>query len=141
MNAFVGLAKEKGMAELASTVCATGGGAYKFEPDFKREVNMTLNKFDELDSLIRGVEFMVENSRNHYELFYYKDTKDNVDDNNESICESPFDPDSSIYPFMLVNIGSGVSILSVKGMYSGIYLVRMDFIICGSILSKEPILL
>merc|ERR1719360_266191 len=58
---------------------------------------------------------MVENSRNHYELFYYKDTKDNVDDNNESICESPFDPDSSIYPFMLVNIGSGVSILSVKG--------------------------
>ena len=70
MNAFIALAKEKGMADLASTVCATGGGAYKFEPDFKREVNMNLNKFDEIDSLIRGVEFIVENS-NFNELFYY----------------------------------------------------------------------
>jgi type II pantothenate kinase len=69
MNAFVALAKEKGMADLASTVCATGGGAYKFEPDFKREVNMNLNKFDELDSLIRGVEFMDDS--NDHELFYY----------------------------------------------------------------------
>ena len=71
MNAFVALAKEKGMAALASTVCATGGGAYKFEPEFRREVLMNLNKFDELDSLIRGVEFMVEHSQNH-ELFYYQ---------------------------------------------------------------------
>ena len=48
------MAKEKGLATLASTVCATGGGAYKFEADIKREVNLRLNKFDELDSLIRG---------------------------------------------------------------------------------------
>ena len=73
MNAFVALAKEKGMADLASTVCATGGGAYKFEPDFTMEVNMSLNKFDELDSLICGVEFMVENSNKNHELFYYDD--------------------------------------------------------------------
>ena len=70
MNAFIALTKEKGMADLASTVCATGGGAYKYEPDFKREVNMNLNKFDEIDSLIRGVEFIVDNSKFH-ELFYY----------------------------------------------------------------------
>ena len=70
MNAFIALAKEKGMADLASTVCATGGGAHKFEPDFKREVNMKLNKFDELDSLIRGVEF-IDTNNNHQELFYY----------------------------------------------------------------------
>ena len=31
---------------------------------------MNLNKFDEIDSLIRGVEFIVENSEFH-ELFYY----------------------------------------------------------------------
>ena len=54
MSAFVAMAKEKGLATLASTVCATGGGAYKFEADIKREVNLRLNKFDELDSLIRG---------------------------------------------------------------------------------------
>lgn len=111
MNAFIALAKEKGMADLASTVCATGGGAYKFEPDFKREVNMNLNKFDELDSLIRGVEFMVENSSSHQELFYYDDPQLNAINGNAK----EFDATSSIYPFMLVNIGSGVSILSVRG--------------------------
>ena len=31
MSGFIELAKEKGMAETLSTVCATGGGAYKFE--------------------------------------------------------------------------------------------------------------
>lgn len=98
------------MADLASTVCATGGGAYKFEPDFKREVNMNLNKFDELDSLIRGVEFMVENSTSHQELFYYSDPQPNSVKNDKQ-----FHNISNIYPFMLVNIGSGVSILSVNG--------------------------
>merc|ERR1719510_2767937 len=99
MNAFIALAKEKGMADLASTVCATGGGAYKFEPDFKREVNMNLNKFDELDSLIRGVEFIVENSNKSYftikELFYYDEPQNEVSGN----IETPFDQaSSSIYP-------------------------------------------
>ncbi len=31
MEAFVALAKEKTMARLASTLCATGGGAFKFQ--------------------------------------------------------------------------------------------------------------
>jgi hypothetical protein len=31
MSGFIELAKEKGMADTLSTVCATGGGAYKFE--------------------------------------------------------------------------------------------------------------
>jgi len=36
------------------------GGAFKFESDIFREMNMRLNKFDEISSLVRGVEFMVE---------------------------------------------------------------------------------
>lgn len=32
---FISLAKAKGMAELVTTVCATGGGAFKFENKFK----------------------------------------------------------------------------------------------------------
>ena len=42
MGAFIKIAKEKGMADLASTVCATGGGAYKFEPEIMREVIWTI---------------------------------------------------------------------------------------------------
>ena len=44
MRAFLDLAKEKGMAETISTVCATGGGAYKFEADIRAELNMSLHK-------------------------------------------------------------------------------------------------
>ena len=41
---FLDLAKEKGMADTISTVCATGGGAYKFEADIRSELNMSLHK-------------------------------------------------------------------------------------------------
>ena len=44
MRAFLDLAKEKGIAETISTVCATGGGAYKFEADIRAELNMSLHK-------------------------------------------------------------------------------------------------
>lgn len=36
MHLFLELAKSKGLATFASTICATGGGAYKFEDNFKR---------------------------------------------------------------------------------------------------------
>jgi len=110
MNSFIKLAKDKGMAHLASTVCATGGGAYKFENDFRREVKMGLNKFDELDSLINGLEFIATNNPNN-EIFYYQ----NPDDEENGCIKTPYDTSKEMYPFMLVNIGSGVSILSVKG--------------------------
>lgn len=36
MSNFLELAKKKGMAKLVTTVCATGGGAFKFEDAFRR---------------------------------------------------------------------------------------------------------
>ena len=110
MNAFIKIAKDKGMAILASTVCATGGGAYKFESIFDREVKMRLNKFDEIDSLISGLEFIEKNNPTN-ELFYYE----NPEDEENGCILTPFDTSHVLYPFLLVNIGSGVSILSVKG--------------------------
>ena len=110
MNSFIKLAKDKGMAKLASTVCATGGGAYKFEHDFRREVKMSLNKFDEIDSCLNGLEFIAENNPNN-EMFYYK----NPEDEENGCIKTPYDTSKEMYPFMLVNIGSGVSILHVKG--------------------------
>ena len=70
MPPFLELAKQKGMAETLSTVCATGGGAHKFEEDIKRELNMTLHKFDELDSLVGGIEFI--EAHNPKELYYWQ---------------------------------------------------------------------
>ena len=106
MPVFIKLAKSKGIAYMASTVCATGGGAYKFEEDFKREVNLGLHKFDELDSLIHGIHFI--EAYNQHECYYYKDPLNDKC----SETETPFDF-SHPYPFLVVNIGSGVSILAV----------------------------
>lgn len=36
MGNFLALARSKGMANLVTTVCATGGGAFKFENNFKQ---------------------------------------------------------------------------------------------------------
>jgi len=102
MNAFIELAKEKGMTDTLSTVCATGGGAYKFEQDIKKDLKLSLHKFDELDSLIGGMQFIDNN--NPRELYYY----------DKSAQKVSFDF-TNPFPFLLVNIGSGVSILAVRG--------------------------
>ena len=127
MNAFIKIAKDKGMADCASTVCATGGGAHKFEADFRREVNMSLNKSDEIASLIRGLKYIiltqtvasngVSEPPEESELFYFENPADDVTCRkvNFNPLPSSLGGSSTVYPFLLVNIGSGVSILSVTG--------------------------
>lgn len=106
MGKFLSLAKKKGIAELASTVCATGGGAFKFEKDFKSQVNLSLHKFDELHSLINGIHFIEAN--NPSECYYLLEPV-----NTEKRKKVPYDF-SSPYPYLVVNIGSGVSMISVQ---------------------------
>lgn len=74
MGNFLSLAKQKGMAELVTTVCATGGGAFKFEKDFRDQVNMKLAKFDELDTLIKGILFA--DMHNSTECYYYENAQE-----------------------------------------------------------------
>ncbi|CAH1175858.1 unnamed protein product [Phaedon cochleariae] len=105
MKNFLALAKYKGMAKLVTTVCATGGGAYKFEDDFKREVNMKLAKFDEFDSLLTGLHYI--DRHNPTECYYWSNPTE------ESKCNKVKYDFSSPYPFLIVNIGSGVSVLAV----------------------------
>jgi type II pantothenate kinase len=107
MGNFLALAKSKGMATLVTTVSATGGGAYKFEDNFRRELNMRLAKFDELDSLIRGMLYVETN--NPSECYYW------INPTDDERCEKRFFNFSDPYPLLIVNIGSGVSVLAVYG--------------------------
>lgn len=105
---FLQMARNKHFSSLHTTLCATGGGAYKFESDFRTMADLQLHKLDELDCLIRGVLYI-----------------DSVVSSGLSECyyfENPTDPDHCVqrpytlenpYPLLLVNIGSGVSILAV----------------------------
>lgn len=105
MPTFLSIAKRSGIANGASTVCATGGGAFKFENGFKEATNLKFFKFDELQSLIKGVHFI--EAYNPNECYYISDPLD--DSKRKKI---PFDL-SHPYPFLIVNIGSGVSIIAV----------------------------
>ncbi|XP_059607871.1 pantothenate kinase 3 isoform X2 [Phlebotomus argentipes] len=107
MGNFLTLARAKGMAQLVTTVCATGGGAFKFERDFKEQVNMKLAKFDELDALIKGILFTDLHNLN--ECYYWENASDIT-----RSAKKRYDF-STPYPFILVNVGSGVSVLTVRG--------------------------
>ncbi|XP_076471697.1 pantothenate kinase 3-like [Babylonia areolata] len=69
MAAFIELARAKNFSSLASAICATGGGAFKFESDFQQQVNLQLHKYDELDCLIHGIHFI--DRHNHTSECYY----------------------------------------------------------------------
>ncbi|CAG9136665.1 unnamed protein product [Plutella xylostella] len=124
VGAFLQLARSKGMAALVNTIYATGGGAYKFEEDFIKEVNMRLDKLDELDALIAGVLFV--DAMNPQECYYWapleehpvhehaSDTPPYSEQALSMYVRKPYDF-SNPYPFILVNIGSGVSVLVVTG--------------------------
>ncbi|XP_026318495.1 pantothenate kinase 3 isoform X2 [Hyposmocoma kahamanoa] len=124
VGSFLQLARSKGMADLVNTIYATGGGAFKFEEDFIKEVNMRLSKLDELDALIAGVLFC--DAMNAHECYYWAPPEETPVHQNASdsppysqtalsaYVRKPYDF-SSPYPFLLVNIGSGVSVLVVNG--------------------------
>lgn len=105
MPSFIRMAKDKELALLMSNICATGGGAYKFEEDFKSHLGIVLRKSDELDSLIYGIHYI--DKYNSHECYFIENSLD------EKKCQKVPYNFSQPYPYLVVNIGSGVSILAV----------------------------
>lgn len=68
---------------------------------------MKLAKFDEFDSLIKGMQYI--DAQNPTECYYWSYPTD------DEKCEKVNYDFSNPYPFLLVNIGSGVSVLAVTG--------------------------
>lgn len=116
MPEFIRMAKEKGLAELISDVCATGGGANKFEDEIRSNLNIRLRKSDELDSVIYGIHF-IDQHNSERECFFMQDS---LDDSKRRSVSYDF---SQPYPYLVVNIGSGVSMLAVYSAtsYSRVY--------------------
>jgi len=112
MAIFINMVKEKNFASLVSTFQATGGGAYKFEELFLKEIDVRLNKLDEMDCLIKGIHYIDHNCDVNglgSECF----TISNTEDTNDPISKEPFDF-TNPYPYLVANIGSGVSFLVVR---------------------------
>lgn len=86
-----------------NTIKATGGGAFKFADLFKEKLGISLDKVEEMSSLVSGANFLLKAVPS--EAFTYVNGQRNymqIDGND-------------LYPYLLVNIGSGVSMIKVDG--------------------------
>lgn len=108
MSHFLELVKDKNLSSVSNTLHSTGGGAFKFEHDILETVNMQLVKSDEFNCLIRGIHFVDRLVPNEC---YYWNNPDPL--NNEASEKVPYDFKNP-YPYLVVNIGSGVSMLAVR---------------------------
>ncbi|XP_016139594.1 pantothenate kinase 1 isoform X2 [Sinocyclocheilus grahami] len=108
MHRFIQMGRDKNFSSLHTTLCATGGGAYKFEDDFRTVAGLELQKLDELDCLIQGLLY-VDSVRfnDHPGCYFFQNPSEP-----ENCVKRPFSLENP-FPMLLVNIGSGVSILAV----------------------------
>ncbi|TKY73505.1 Pantothenate kinase 2 [Spatholobus suberectus] len=86
-----------------SIIKATGGGAYKYADLFKERLGVSLDKEDEMDCLVAGANFLLKAIR--HEAFTHMEGR------KEFVQIDPND----LFPYLLVNIGSGVSMIKVDG--------------------------
>ncbi|KAM2110072.1 hypothetical protein ACFX1R_012870 [Malus domestica] len=100
---LAGSQQEGASGSAKCVIKATGGGAYKFPDLFKEKLGISLDKADEMDCLVAGSNFLLKAVQR--EAFTY------MDGQREFV---KIDHDD-LYPYLLVNIGSGVSMIKVDG--------------------------
>ncbi|KAF2226555.1 pantothenate kinase [Elsinoe ampelina] len=88
-------------------VMATGGGAFKYYDRIRSRLGgVDVIREDEMECLIRGLDFFITEIPR--EVFSYDDGE-----------EEPMrylEEQEDVYPYLLVNIGSGVSMIKVEGV-------------------------
>ncbi|CAB3381568.1 Hypothetical predicted protein [Cloeon dipterum] len=89
---------------LGKSIKATGGGAYKYTELIHDKLGLSVDKEDELSCLIKGCNFLLRNMTDEAFTFCR-----NANPEYMFMKAQP-----NIFPYMLVNIGSGVSILKVE---------------------------
>ncbi|KAK7602808.1 hypothetical protein V9T40_006782 [Parthenolecanium corni] len=86
------------------SIKATGGGAYKYTDLIQEKLGLSVDKEDEMACLIKGCNFLLKNISD--EAFVY-----HRNGNPEYEFQTAH---TNIFPYLLVNIGSGVSIMKVE---------------------------
>ncbi|KAJ5726282.1 uncharacterized protein N7483_007639 [Penicillium malachiteum] len=99
--------KRNGSTQDGLCVVATGGGAFKFYDKLKEALDVNILREEEMECLIIGLDFFITEIPN--EVFTYSDS----DSDTEPMQFAEARPD--VYPYLLVNIGSGVSMIKVSG--------------------------
>ncbi|KAI5287018.1 hypothetical protein KEM54_006307 [Ascosphaera aggregata] len=95
--------KASGTSREDLCIVATGGGAFKYHDYFKEKLGTNILREEEMECLIIGLDFFITEIPN--EIFTYSEA--------DPMRFAPARPD--VYPYLLVNIGSGVSMVKVTG--------------------------
>ncbi|KAL5005498.1 hypothetical protein ScPMuIL_018954 [Solemya velum] len=83
---------------------ATGGGAHKYTDLIRDKLGVQVDKEDEISCLIKGCNFLLKNIPD--EAYLYQ---------RHASMEYKFQGvDHNIFPYLLINIGSGVSLIKVE---------------------------
>ncbi|MES1915511.1 MAG: hypothetical protein MHM6MM_007440, partial [Cercozoa sp. M6MM] len=127
---------------------STGGGAHKFSKQLAKELQVRLCKDDELHCLLRGLNFLLRHVPD--ECFCFRDPTQALTSTENGDIDAEVQHVSmqgEIFPYLLVNIGSGVSILRVDsptrvervggtciggGTYWGLMRLLLGDNVCGS---------
>ena len=94
------------------SIMATGGGAFKFYDRIRERLGVEVQREDEMECLIKGLDFFITQIPN--EVFTYDDEAAQQ----QKPAAPPIEyqePRADVYPYLLVNIGSGVSMIKVSG--------------------------
>jgi type II pantothenate kinase len=86
-------------------VKATGGGAFKYAEAFRRRLGLVLEREDEMACMVDGCNFLLKAVA--HEAFTYE--------NGAMGCVDLDSDPAGAFPYLLVNIGSGVSMVRVDG--------------------------
>jgi len=104
----VDLFKSEQLLQRNESFYATGGGAHKYAKLLTERLSVSVQTGDELKCLIHGLNFLLQNVRD--ECYYLSDPASKKPSPKRSW---DLKNEGSVFPYLLVNCGSGVSILKV----------------------------
>ena len=108
LESALDLIRSKALVHSGTLIYGTGGGVVRYNDTFKKKLGVGVQKFDELETLMNGMGFMMYHyPKQCYALRNYRfgETSD---------LEQDFREQGPEYPYLLVNIGTGVSMLLVE---------------------------
>ena len=93
-------------SQLCGQIYVTGGGAYKYSELIESKLGLTVVRIDEMASICSGANFLLTNIVE--ESFLYDRSLDPL-----HYSFQPVKTKDALFPYLLVTIGSGVSVIKV----------------------------